>query len=125
TRRGALILGGPRWPPKPPSARHAPAEPWRSSISRSCMGPETAPQIPSARHAPAGPWRSSISRSCMGPEMVPQTPQRSSRPGRAVAFLDLARPGVVLRVAGTGAVLEAHARLAAQVVEIAPLVGLQ
>src|SRR5213083_1482928 len=25
-----------------------------------------------------------------GPEMVPQTPQRSSRPGGAVAFLDLA-----------------------------------
>jgi len=26
--------GAPKWPPKPPNARHAPAKPWRSSVTR-------------------------------------------------------------------------------------------
>src|SRR5262245_38994629 len=53
--------GAPNGPPKPPGARRAPAEPWRSSMS----------------HLPRGPERAS-------------KPRRSSRPGGAVALLDVA-----------------------------------
>ncbi len=50
-------------PPKPPSARRAPAEPWR---------------------------RLDLAPGHGGPEMAPQLPQRSGRPGGAVTPLDLA-----------------------------------
>src|SRR5882762_4250474 len=30
--------GAPKWPPKPPNARSAPAKPWLSSISRRGLG---------------------------------------------------------------------------------------
>src|SRR5882762_1019251 len=56
-------------------------------------GPEMAPIPPSARRAPAKPWRSSMTvcyrvRLGWGPRNGPHTPQRSSRPGKAVALLD-------------------------------------
>src|SRR5947209_18612625 len=47
-----------------------------------------APTPPNARRAPAEPWRSSITRASWGPRHGPHTPQRSSRPGGAVALLD-------------------------------------
>ena len=45
--------------PKPPSARDAPAKPWRRGVTRGA-GPEMAPKPPDARDAPAKPWRRSI-----------------------------------------------------------------
>src|ERR671918_553332 len=45
-----------------------------------------APKPPHARHAPAKPWRSSITRAARGPR-EPPSPTRSSRPGEAVALL--------------------------------------
>src|SRR5207244_493733 len=117
---GLMTWGAPTWPPKPPSARGAPAEPWRASVSRPHPGaprwppnsprarpgparpwrpsisrqppraPRRPPTSPSARRAPAEPWRASISRQDMGGPEMAQTPQRSSRPGGAVARLDLA-----------------------------------
>jgi hypothetical protein len=50
--------------PYTPRARHAPAEPWRASITRE--RPEMAPYTPRARHAPAEPWRASITRAGPG-----------------------------------------------------------
>src|SRR5436305_12552756 len=44
---------GPRNGPQTPSARRAPAEPGRASITRA--RPSTDPQTPSARPGPAGP----------------------------------------------------------------------
>src|SRR5256885_4624738 len=64
-----IIRGAPTWPPEPPSARDAPAEPWRPSKTPhdpailSCRGaPTWPPEPPSARDAPAEPWRPSGTR---------------------------------------------------------------
>src|SRR6266404_9305664 len=55
--RGVAKLGAPKWPPKPPSLRSAPAQPGRSSIEHG--GPEMAPKPPNVRSGPAQPGRSS------------------------------------------------------------------
>src|SRR2546425_1153935 len=74
--------------PTPPNARRAPAEPWRSSITRPSWGPAPAPPPPPPPRAPTEPWRSPIPRASEGPRHGLHTPQRSSRPGGAVALLD-------------------------------------
>src|SRR5207245_5787268 len=54
-------------PPKPPTARPAPAKPWRPST-------RGAPNPPNARAAPAKPWRPST-------RGAPQPPQTFGAPG--------------------------------------------
>jgi ribosome-associated protein len=49
-----------------------------------------APKPPHIRRAPAEPWRSSLSRSQLGPDMAPPTPHTFVAPRRAVALLPLA-----------------------------------
>src|SRR5204862_5675044 len=67
-----LKWGAPRWPPKPPNARRAPAKPCRASIIViGDGGPRNGPPTEMG-----------------GPKWPPQTPQRSSRPGEAVPRLD-------------------------------------
>src|SRR5213079_3127960 len=83
TRRGALILGGPEMAPQTPQRSSRPGGAVaRLDLARVPGAPRWPPKPPNARHAPAEPWRASISRT----------------------------PGPPLRVAGAGAVLEAHGR---------------
>jgi hypothetical protein len=53
-------------------------------------GLERAPKPPGARSAPGNPWRSSIVRAVGGLERAPQAPRRSERPGKPVALLNRA-----------------------------------
>src|SRR5207249_8777108 len=63
---------GPRHGPQTPTARRAPAKPWRASITRE--RPRHGPQTPTARRAPAKPWRASTTRQ--RPRPGPPTPRR-------------------------------------------------
>src|SRR5438552_18829681 len=53
--------GGPTWPPLPPHVRHAPAKPWRASISLIAIfmgarhGPPYPPPFRPPRRSPAAP----------------------------------------------------------------------
>src|SRR5438445_5295018 len=59
-----LTWGAPTWPPTPPSARSAPGNPWRSSVTRVLIGSRGGPRHgpphpPTLGRAPAEPWRAS------------------------------------------------------------------
>src|SRR5438132_4171991 len=87
-----VAWGARRWPPNPPSARSAPAQPGRASISRQHTGaPRWPPKPPSARSAPAQPGRSSNPHVRSAPAHAggaPLNATRSGRPGFAGAPLD-------------------------------------
>jgi CO/xanthine dehydrogenase Mo-binding subunit/aerobic-type carbon monoxide dehydrogenase small subunit (CoxS/CutS family) len=74
-----LSIGGPEMAPKPPGARHAPAEPWRSSTTGAGGGPEMADA--------AGPLRV-VGRS------VPRGDAVDKVTGRARYVTDLELPGM-------------------------------
>src|SRR5467141_3138909 len=46
-----MTWGGPRWPPKPPNVRSAPAQPGRSSAPPHARGAPAKPEHPSIRYA--------------------------------------------------------------------------
>src|SRR6202171_5945158 len=87
-------MGAPKWPPKPPNVRRAPAKPVRASITvLGDGGPEMAPQTPqrSSRPGKAGARLDHRFRR-WGPRNGPPNPRRSARPGEAVARLDSGPP---------------------------------
>src|SRR5438445_2151453 len=84
-----LTWGAPTWPPTPPSARSAPGNPWRSSVTRVLIGsrggPRHGPPHPPALGAPRETRGAPRSRACSsahvgGPHMAPPTPPPPGRP---------------------------------------------
>src|SRR5205807_6705137 len=79
--------GAPKWPPKPPNVRSAPAQPGRSSRRRQPMGapkwPPKPPTFGAPRHSRGAPLDGAAHG---GPEMAPY-PQPSERPGAAERLL--------------------------------------
>src|SRR5213076_1991218 len=121
--------------PTPPSARRAPGNPWRSSMSRSPRFPgrpvvrvlrgrararparqpphppalvaprETrgAPRCRAHLGSPGDPWFGyCVVERGHARHASPHTPQRSSRPGKPVALLDVALTSVPRETRGSG-----------------------
>src|SRR3989440_162970 len=112
--RGLVTWGAPRWPPKPPNVRSAPAQPGRSSkppnVRSAPAQPGRSSKPPNVRSAPAQPGRSSkpptfgaprhsraAPLSSFGAPKWPPNPHPSERPGEAVSLLypppNARRPG--------------------------------
>src|SRR3989442_8856819 len=81
TPTGSARDAGPRnGPPDPPTARRAPAKPWRASTPHTLGAPRRSRGTPR--------YSDRLRERCGAPKWPPRPPNRSSRPGEAVARLD-------------------------------------
>src|SRR5438128_477366 len=73
-------MGAPRWPPYHPTARHAPAEPWRASRP-AVTGRDMAP------HTPPAAWRAPDRRDPAGSDGVAEPALHDLPAGRRAGLL--------------------------------------